>query len=315
MTTDHRRAAAFTRYAWGVLAVNLGVILWGAFVRASGSGAGCGSHWPLCNGSIVPRDPGEATIIEFVHRLGSGLALVLVAGLWVWALRRFPRGAAARRWAWAALGLILLEAVVGAGLVLMGWVGEDASGARAASIAAHLAITYALVASLTFVAWYGSPEPRRGAAPAISWMITVALSLGMVLLGMSGAVTALGDTLFPPGSLAEGLVQDLSPGVHFLVRLRVFHPLLALAVAGGGVVWADARRREVTSIPARWRLTLLRGSLLVQVAAGAANVLLSAPVWLQLAHLLLAELVWILLIVCLAEGQARPQVEAAVLAA
>jgi cytochrome c oxidase assembly protein subunit 15/protoheme IX farnesyltransferase len=93
VTTDHRRAAAFTRYAWGVLAVNLGVILWGAFVRASGSGAGCGSHWPLCNGSIVPRDPGEATIIEFVHRLGSGLALVLVAGLWVWAVRRFPRGA------------------------------------------------------------------------------------------------------------------------------------------------------------------------------------------------------------------------------
>ncbi len=49
--------AWFSRYAWGVLLWNVLVALWGAYVRATGSGAGCGSHWPTCNGEILPRAP------------------------------------------------------------------------------------------------------------------------------------------------------------------------------------------------------------------------------------------------------------------
>ncbi|MFN8454080.1 MAG: COX15/CtaA family protein [Anaerolineae bacterium] len=71
----------FAKYVWTVLAYNLAVILWGAFVRASGSGAGCGSHWPLCNGEVIPRTPQMETLVEFTHRLTSGLALLLVIGL------------------------------------------------------------------------------------------------------------------------------------------------------------------------------------------------------------------------------------------
>ena len=58
----------FAKYAWGVLAYNLVVILWGAFVRATGSGAGCGSHWPLCNGEVENGSIGP-TLLSFVGQL------------------------------------------------------------------------------------------------------------------------------------------------------------------------------------------------------------------------------------------------------
>ncbi len=297
-----RQGSAFQRFAWIVLAVNLGVILWGAYVRASGSGAGCGSHWPLCNGVILPQDAARATVIEFVHRLGSGLAFVLVFSLWIWSERRVANSAAGRRWARSAMALIVLEAVVGAGLVLNRWVGNDTSAARTVTIAIHLLVTYVLLASLTLVTWFGSPTPRRRKPPSVPPSIAVALVAGMVVLGITGALAALGDTLFPPGSLAEGVAQDFSTSVNLLLRIRLAHPLLALGVAGGAVVWADRRRRAIVDMPATGRLTLLRGFLLVQLAAGAANVLLLAPVWLQILHLLLADLVWILLVLCLAEA-------------
>jgi heme A synthase len=294
----------FATYAWIVLAVNLAVVLWGALVRATGSGAGCGGHWPLCNGEVLPSAASQATVIEFVHRVVSGIALGLVVVLWGWALRRFGRAHPARRWAWASLGLILLEALVGAGLVLLRWVGEDASMGRAVSISLHLIITFALLASLELVAWHGD-APRATVAPRVPPAIAVSLIAGMVLVGMSGAITALGDTLFPPESVAQGLMEDVAAGSHFLLRLRGLHPLLAGAVVIGGILWADARRRRIDSPSAIRRLTVLRGLLLIQLAAGAANVILLAPVWLQIVHLLLANLVWLLLVLCLAEAPGR----------
>jgi heme A synthase len=295
----------FTRYAWAVLAFNLGVVLWGALVRATGSGAGCGGHWPLCNGEVLPEFTGQATIIELVHRLASGVALLLVVGLWVWALRRYPRRSAARRWAWAALGLIIVEALVGAGLVLLRWVGDDASVGRSVSIALHLTITLALLASLALVAWRGAA--RQPVPPSVPPWVAWLLVAGVAVVGMSGAITALGDTLFPPQTLASGLAQDVAPSVHFLVRLRGIHPLLAGALAVGGILWADGRRRLIGPAPAKMRLTLLRGFLLMQLALGVANVILLSPVWLQIIHLLLANIVWLLLVICLAEaGQERP---------
>ena len=295
--------SGFVRYAWSVVAVNLGVVLWGALVRATGSGAGCGGHWPLCNGEVLPSAAGQATLIEFIHRVLSGIALILVVGLWASALRRLPRVHLARKWVWAALGLILVEAAVGAGLVLMQWVGEDASIGRATSIALHLIITFGLLASLTLTAWYGGPT-RPPVPPSVPGLIVGAFLVAMVVVGMSGALTALGDTLFPPETLGQGLTQDVAPDAHFLIRLRALHPLLSGVVVIGGILWADARRRVVGAPGAKWRLTALRGLLLIQLAAGAANVILLAPVWLQIVHLLLANLVWLVLVLCLAEGRA-----------
>jgi heme A synthase len=295
------RRNRFVFYGWSVLGVNLLVVLWGALVRATGSGAGCGGHWPLCNGELLPRAANQATTIEFVHRVVSAIALVLVVGLWAWALRRFQRDHPARRWAWASLGLIFVEALVGAGLVLLRWVGEDSSTGRAVSIALHLIITFGLLASLSLVAWHGGGR-RAPAPPPVPSLVAAGLVLGMILVGMSGAVTALGDTLFPPQSVGHGLAEDIAPSSHFLIRLRGIHPVLAVAVAIGGIVWAGARQRKLESPRANWRLTALRAVLLIQLAAGAANVVLLAPVWLQIVHLLLANIAWLLLVLSLAEA-------------
>jgi heme A synthase len=205
----HTRLA---RFAWGVLAYNIAVILWGAYVRASGSGAGCGSHWPFCNGEVLPRSPGVATMIEFSHRATSGLALLAVVALLVWTLRATRAGHPARGGAWTSLFFILTEAALGAGLVLFRLVADNATMARALFMAAHLMNTFILVACLTLTAYWlsgGAPVKVRGAG----WRGgAVALGLAaLILTGISGAVAALGDTLFPAGSLAEALSNDLSP--------------------------------------------------------------------------------------------------------
>src|SRR5271166_3193195 len=218
----------FTVLAWGTLAWNAGVVLWGAFVRASGSGAGCGNHWPLCNGQVVPQAAEIQTIIEFTHRVMSGVAFFAVAGLWLWSLRIFPRRNRVRTMALASFCFLISEALLGAGLVLFDYVGANGSAGRALYLSLHLANTLLLLAALALTAWFSrEPEGVTGQVPRI---FAVALPLAL-LVSVSGAIAALGDTLFPASSLGEGIRQDFSGTAHFLLRLRVFHP--ALAVAAG----------------------------------------------------------------------------------
>ncbi len=291
----------FARYAWGVLAYNLAVILWGAIVRATGSGAGCGSHWPLCNGEVVPRAAAVATLIEFSHRLTSGVALLGVLALVVFARRAFPRGHAARFWAWASFAFILGEAAVGAGLVLFELVADNQSMARALFMASHLINTFFLLAALALTAHHGGwpAADVRASLPGSAYLAALA---GMLLLGSSGAVAALGDTLFPAGSLQEALAQDLSPAAHVLIRLRILHPTLAVGVGIGLLALAvHAGRSRATR-----RLAQAAGGLLIaQTLAGALNVALLAPIALQVLHLLLADLLWVALVL-LAEAQRAP---------
>lgn len=291
----------FSRFAWGVAAWNVLTILWGAFVRATGAGAGCGSHWPLCNGVVVPRAAEVETLVEFSHRLSSGLALLLVFGLVWWGRRLFRPGSLPRRAAWASLILILVEALIGAGLVLFGWVAQDTSSARAVAVALHLVNTLLLLAALTVTAWAAERTEQAGVGWRGPWRLGVGAGLALVAaLGATGAITALGDTLFPARSLAEGLTADISQGSHPLIRLRIAHPVLAV-VAGGYVLALAGAARRFGSRAARsagWLTALV----LVQWIAGAANVILLAPVWLQLVHLLLADLIWIALVLLVLEA-------------
>lgn len=287
----------FARFAWGVLAYNLVVVAWGAFVRATGSGAGCGRHWPMCNGQVVPRAPAVETAIEFTHRLTSGAALLLVIALVVMARRRFAAGHAARRAAWAALWLMVVEALVGAGLVLFGWVAKDTSTARGWVVAIHLTNTFLLLGAIALTAAFadrpdGLTLRRRGPLAA-----TMFLALATVAFaGATGAIAALGDSLFPAVSFAEGLRQELDGASHLLLRLRVVHPFAALAAAITAVVAARAALRARPDDRVRARASVLLALVGVQLLAGAVNVLLLAPVWLQLVHLLLADLVWLSLL-------------------
>jgi heme A synthase len=297
-------SARLARTAWGVLAWNLAVVLWGAWVRISGSGAGCGSHWPLCDGEVIPRAPSIAKLIEFTHRATSGLALLAVVGLAIAVFRARPAGHLARRAAGWSVALMLVEAAVGAGLVLFELVADDASTARALFVAVHLANTFLLLAALALTAdRLGGPRPAPPLSPTARRVGTAALAL-LVVAGASGAVAALGNTLFPARTLAEALAADLSPTSHLLIRLRVGHPLLAAAAAAVtlALVALALRAAAAAGAAAPWARAA-GGLVLVQVAVGLASVALLAPTALQLAHLLLADLVWIATVVTLERGR------------
>jgi len=297
----------FARYGWAVLGYNLLVILWGAYVRASGSGAGCGAHWPLCNGEVIPRAPALETIIELTHRATSGVALLLVVGQLAWARRIAPRRGPLWWAAHTAMALMVTEALVGAGLVLFEMVAENASLARAWWLAAHLLNTFGLLAMLGLVPWLasraGATRSTFGAVLRAVWqaagrergLLLVALG-GTLLLGMTGAITALGDTLFPSRSLAEGFAQDVSPTAHLLVRLRVIHPTLAVAMAAVLLLTAGVCAARRPSIETRRFGLAVAALVLTQLLAGVVNLVLLAPTWMQLVHLLLADLLWLALV-------------------
>jgi heme A synthase len=284
----------FSKYAWGVLIFNLGVILWGAYVRATGSGAGCGSHWPLCNGEVIPRAPQIETIIEFSHRLSSGVAFILVLGMFLWAFRAYPKSHAVRLGASLSLLFIITEALVGAGLVLFEWVADDASAGRAISMAVHLINTFLLLASLTLTAWWASGGERISLADQGGLLFIFCIGfIGVILLGVTGAITALGDTLFPSDSLLEGFIEDLNPTSHFLLRLRVWHPIIAIVV-GLYIIFVAGLLYLLRENQLLKRFASILILLFIfQLGAGIVNLVLLAPVWMQVLHLLLADLVWI----------------------
>ena len=298
-----------TRFAWLVLGYNILVILWGAVVRATGSGAGCGSHWPLCNGEVIPRAQATATLIEFSHRLTSGLALLLVVALLVWVFRGRPRGHPARSAAAWTMAFMLGEAAVGAMLVLFELVAENRSLARGLFMATHLVNTFFLLGALALTAHFagGAPPVRlRGRTREASLFGLAAFLL--LLSSASGAVAALGDTLFPSQTLAEALRADLSASSHLLLRLRVLHPFVAVATAALLVVLSMLAGRGSLDWNVKRLARTLAGLALAQTALGAMNVLLLAPVWLQLLHLLLADVVWIAFVLLAASRLAAADV-------
>lgn len=287
----------FVRFAVFVLIFNLAVIAWGAFVRHSFSGDGCGSHWPLCNGEVFPTSPTTATIIEFTHRTTSFLALVFVVALLILAMKTFPKGHGARAAAWLALTFTLVSAAIGALLVVFGWVGQDDSMGRAITLSMHLINTMLLLGALIHVIWWGMGRPRvplRGQG-VTGWLVIVG-SLAVLIVGMSGAVTSLGDTIFPRDSSLQVISEGLSPTGHFLLRLRLWHPFIAIGSAlvlllAVLVLSEVCERREVRAF-GRDVLIVVGAQLLL----GLASVLLKAPTLLALLHLLLADALWILVI-------------------
>jgi heme A synthase len=295
------------RFAWSVLAYNVAVILWGAYVRATGSGAGCGAHWPLCNGEMVPRAPTAAMLIEYSHRVTSGVALLSVIALLIWTWRATRRAHPARTGAVLSVVFMLTEAAVGAGLVLFQLVADNATMARAMFMAVHLMNTFVLLACLALTALWlsGGARVRPAAAPRTAAGVLLGCA-AILVVGTSGAVAALGDTLFPARSLASALGQDLSVTSHLLIRLRILHPLFALVTAAGLMLAAPrlADGRDGFARRAAHAVAVLAG---VQVLAGFANVYYLAPVALQLLHLLLADAVWIAFVLLGATVLAEPR--------
>jgi heme o synthase len=297
----------FAKFAWAVVIWNIIVVLWGAFVRATGSGAGCGNHWPLCNGAVVPRAPQVDTLIELSHRLTSGVALIGVLILLIWAFRAFPKGHPVRYGVVVSAFFIITESLVGASLVIFGWVADDTSAERALVVSIHLFNTFLLLASLAVTAWWASGQ-RPIALQGRGWLVWALRGglLGVLVIGITGAITALGDTLFPASSLAEGLRQDMDPSQHFLVQLRIWHPLLSILVGVYLLFLTRVLRSQETDGRVDRLSRLLAILIVVQLAAGFVNVLLLVPIWMQIVHLFLADLVWLALVLLSASVAAVP---------
>lgn len=287
----------YAKAASALLIYTLAVVLWGALVRATLSGDGCGAHWPLCNGVAIPVQPSTKTLVELTHRVTSGAAWIWTLIMWLIALRHFPRGHSTRSAAGWSFFFMTTEALVGAGLVLFRMVADNPSTARAAWMAAHLINTFLLLGAITWLSLSARTEqglrfPRDRQS---RWLFGTAAAI-VLFVGVSGAVAALGDTLFPASDLTQGLRDDLSPSSHLFLRLRMWHPVVAV-LGSGYLIWLATvllRRWSGASIRA---LPVALGTLVVvQIAVGLLNVYLLAPVWLQLGHLFLADATWITLV-------------------
>jgi heme A synthase len=303
------------RFAWGVLVANVGVILWGAYVRATGSGAGCGGHWPTCNGVVIPRSPSVSTLIELSHRASSGLAFFAVMALGVVVLWKTDRGARARVPAVASMVLMGCEVLIGAAIVVLGHVALDPSVAHGVFTELHAGNTFLLLGALTLTAHHltvarAAPSfdaapvspfrgvqlfrAREGGAPVV--LLGTAL-LGIALTVGSGAIAALGDTLFPARSLYDGFVQDLTPGAHLFLHLRTLHPVLALAafVLLLQASFSLRARRDVPSSAQKLAGWVIVG-VTAQAAIGVLNLWLLVPIPMQMVHLAGADVLFILFV-------------------
>jgi heme a synthase len=296
---------ALRRYAWGVVVYNVALIIDGVTVRATGSGAGCGDHWPLCNGSVIQHHPTAATLIEFAHRSMSGVALILIAGLLFWTFKAAPRRHLARAASVTALVLTLNEALLGALLVLLGKVAHDQSASRGVYLALHLTNTLLMLGALTLTAHFLSRKMgyMRGSVELRSPALAITGLIAVIFTGVCGSLAALADTLYPSSSLRAAILQDFAPDSPWLVHIRWVHPVISL-VAGAFILWIVFRGLAIPS--SRGFSILVICLLALQYALGAADIALLAPLSLQMLHLLGADLLWIALVTLTAHLCLRP---------
>lgn len=289
--SSHSRALPL--YAAAVVGFMVLVILEGALVRATGSGAGCGNHWPLCNGDFFPHHPRLATVIEYTHRSMTGFVTTLVAVLIGWTFVARPRGDRSRRAVvWCGI-LLITEALLGALLVKGGYVEGNASDMRVVMQCIHFTNTMLLLAAITLTWWWLRDRPRLSTdlgpqAHVVAWISLIAT----LFVGGTGSVAALADTLFPPTSLQAAFLQDFAAHSPLLVRMRWLHPATAV-IALSCAIWIALQLRNKLG-------QLVVALVCLQLLLGAADVLLLAPTWLQVLHLLGADLYWIALVVACA---------------
>lgn len=297
----------FYQFAKFLLVYTLLVILWGAWVRISHSGDGCGASWPLCNGQVVPEATHAKTWVEFAHRMMSGLFGILIVILFFYGRRVFPRtDATAIRLRGALLASLIFtisEALLGAKLVLAGLVTENDSILRLIVMSLHHINSLLLSGSVALVVLFASgivsdtslnsKEQQKQLGPRLR----LTLLLLFVLVAITGGFAALSSTLFPSSSLLGGLQEDFSESAHYLLRLRLSHPILATLVGGGIALlfWLRSQKAELSTAV---RKATLQVSLMfiVGIVFGYLTLFSLSPVWMKLVHLLFAHMMWIFLL-------------------
>jgi len=259
------------------------IILWGAWVRLSGSGAGCGDHWPLCNGEVIPLAASVKTLIEYIHRLTSGIFGITVFAAVLAARKLFEPRSWGRKFAYATLFFTLSEALIGAVLVKKGLVVDNDSTLRAWVIGFHLINTFVLLGSLVGQISISDKVEFKSVDrnSVLLWFFGVVIFL---FVGATGAISALGNTLFPETSLVAGVLKDFQSSSHFLIRLRIFHPLFAILLFAI-IQYISHSIKSRTS-------KYLSNTSYVALIFGAINWLLLAPKWGAILHLFIADILW-----------------------
>ncbi len=296
MVLETQTSRRVSNFSVGVLLFNLVVILGGALVRATKSGAGCGAHWPLCDGQVVPGLQTFHQMVEFSHRMLVGVGMLLVLWLYILVRKNFPAGSQARSAVTATAIFTLSEALIGAALVLFKWVGADQSVQRVFAVSAHLINTFLLVASLALTYWFTAGKPTlvfKGQGKIVMFALTNLFV--SAIIGISGAITALGDTLFPAKSTAE-IGRVVASKAHFIEKLRVVHPVIAIVGLIIIILSITKLMRTCHSDEVK-NFAFLSGILgVLQMGLGFFNLYSLAPLTLQLAHLLVADVFWISLV-------------------
>lgn len=282
-----------TRWSWALLWLTVGVIVGGSLVRATGSGDGCGESWPRCEGSLFPLGGGTETTIEFAHRLATVLLAIALVALLIAARRSGDIGRRVQRGLkWAGV-FFMGEVIIGAVLVLAGWVDQDASIGRTIVVPLHLVNTFLLLGAVVLVvhAAQGGAWPRLDMTRRSNRLGLVVLG-AILLVGATGGLNALADSLFPADSLLEGIRAEFGATAPFLVRVRTVHPVVAIA---GGITVLMLLRSPSFDGSGRVRKLADAAAILVGVEAvvGILNVALLTPVEVQLVHLLIADALWI----------------------
>jgi cytochrome c oxidase assembly protein subunit 15 len=302
----------FAKYAWFALGYNILVILWGVFLRASYSGDGCGQHWLTCGGEVVPSAPQLKTLIEFSHRITTALDGFVVLVLLIWAFLAFPRKHIVRWMAISSFVMIIVEGLIGRGLVLTGNTAGAITPTRPYWTAGHLISTFILLGVLSLTAWYASERKRFTFAQVKSrdiLLLGVGLA-GILLSGVSGSVVALSNMLYPSASLIGGLAEDFSPASPGLVNLRIIHPILSIALSVFIYYYSlwikrSAGEKDYTlKILANYTFALI----FFQVGAGILTYFTHAPIVMQIVHLLLADLLWVVFLLMSVEFLAAQKI-------
>ena len=260
-------------------------ILAGAFVRATGSGDGCGATWPTCKGRIIPSLSDTSEIIEFSHRGISGILLIVTLYIYVNS-RKLEKGSIARRAANYLTFFVLFEALIGAVIVIFEWVGLNSSLPRIVAVPIHLVNTFGLLAS--YVILFKILENKMDSIKNLWDRNFIIISILFLLTGATGSITALADVLYPSASFIEGFLDDFDRTSEVLTRLRIFHPVVS-------TILSIALYIESKQLQKRFDINtnFLKFLIFAAVFLGVANVLSNIVLFLSIFHLALADLLWI----------------------
>lgn len=260
-------------------------ILAGAIVRATGSGDGCGSTWPTCKGKVIPELSDIPELIEFSHRAVSGILLVVTLMIFL-KTRDLEKNNLKKVISNYLTFFVVLEAVIGAVIVLFEWVGLNSSLPRIVAVPIHLVNTFGLLAC--FIALYKVVKDDLQSIKGIvdnQFLVVMCLFL---LSGATGSITALADVLFPSESFIQGFVEDFDETSELLTRLRILHPIVASLLSIS--LFFESNRLKKTY---KLNTKSLKLMVLVAVTLGVVNVL--SNIWLPLSvlHLAIADFLWI----------------------